>query len=57
MRVSEVSMMSRILVIISPVTLTTSVGHPLGEEHFSKKTFARLYGPDYSPKCLASSDD
>lgn len=37
--------------------LTTTVGHPLGEEHFSKKTFACLYGPDYSPKCLASSDD
>jgi len=57
MQVSEVSMMYRILVIISPVTLTTSVGHPLGEENFSKKTFVCLYGPDYSPKCLASSDD
>ena len=32
-----VSMAMRILVIISPATLTAPVRHPLGEENFSKK--------------------
>ena len=40
MRVTEVSMMCRILVIISRQTLSTPVGHPLGEEKFSRASMA-----------------
>jgi hypothetical protein len=39
MQFLTVSMMCRILVIISPATLTTPVGHPLGEEKEICKNF------------------
>jgi hypothetical protein len=50
MRVNEVSMMYKILVIISRKTLSTPVGHPLGVEKFSEKNFRVPLWPRLLPK-------